>query len=291
MNMTYLALFGTLALAASGCAGDFQSGGPGTPDNTGADAGVDTTPDAAPIDDPADIGTAQALFEANVRPIITASCSPGGACHSAQDPAFVSADPTSAYDTINVHRDRLYPGYDSAGATILANGAGGHYDALFTQDDVSAIEAWLAQEKIDADAGGGVAVSALQEWSGCMTLDDWEATNVADEWADKNAQGQGNCDACHNLGADGFMASNQDQRVFDTITQQPAFMPSYFTLDATGTNVVINRARLEGVGNQLAPHGAHGAFDVDGNAMEALQEFYDLTMARKLGGQCGPPRF
>ncbi len=124
-----------------------------------------------------------------------------------------------------------------------------------------------------------------------MELTDWDNLNVAQEWSNKQADNQGNCEACHNLGADGFMASDQSQRVFDNITQSPALMPSYFTLDATGQNVVINRARLESVGNQLPPHENHGAFQLDDNAMTALQSFYDLTMQRKLAGQCGPPRF
>jgi hypothetical protein len=205
----------------------------------------------------------------------------------------VAADPVNAYSTITIHKDRLYPGYLSAGSKILANGTGGaHYGATFTPGDVGAIEGWLAQEKLDFDAGGVVAVSALAEWSGCMSLADWEAENVANLWADKNAGNQGDCDACHNLGADGFFASNQSERVFNYVAGTPQFMPAYFTVDATGTNVLINRARLESVGSQLAPHEAHGNFTLDNDdAMAALQRFYDLTMQRKLAGQCGPPLF
>ncbi len=293
MNAKYLALLGTLTLAAAGCAGEFQPGDGN--DNgiepAGVDAGVD--PDPEPDPDPADVGTAQALFDANVRPIIGATCNPGGACHGTQDPAFVSADLTASYSTINIHKDRLFTGYESTTSRLLINGeGGGHYGATYTADDVAAIQAWLAQEKLDAEAGGGgQTVSALAEWSGCMNLEDWNNENVASLWADKDAENQGDCDACHNLGADGFMASNDSVRVFETITQYPAFMPSYFTLSADGTNVVINRARLEGVGNQLAPHDAHGAFQIDGGAYDALQRFYDLTLSRKLAGQCEPPRF
>mgnify|MGYP003572193184 CR=1 FL=1 len=293
MNVKYLALFGTLTLAAAGCVGEFQ---PGTGNGGGDDtqpAGVDAGSDPEPEPEPEDVGTAQALFDANVRPIVGATCDPGGACHSSQDPAFVTASLTESYNTINIHKDRLYTGFNAATSRLLINGTGGgHYGATYSANDIAAIEGWLAQEKLDADAGGGgQTVSALAEWSGCMNLDDWNNENVANLWADKDADNQGDCDACHNLGADGFMASNQSLRVFENITTKPAFMPSYFTVSADGTNVVINRARLEGVGNQLAPHEAHGAFQVDGEAMEALQRFYDLTVSRKLAGQCEPPRF
>ncbi len=291
MNVKYLALFGTLSLAAVGCAGEFQPGDGNGPGPAGVDAGADI-PTADAGGDSSDIGTAQALFENNVRPIIGSACNPGGACHASQDPAFITADPNSAYDTIGIHKDRLYTGFDPATSRLLINGEGGHYGAVYTPDDVITIEAWLAQEKLDAEAGGGgQVISALQEWSGCMNLDDWEAQNVASLWADKDAQNQGDCDACHNLGADGFMASNDSVRVFENITTNPSLMPSYFTQTIDGTSVVINRARLEKVGNQLSPHEAHGAFQVDGNAMEALQNFYDLTVSRKLAGQCQPPRF
>ena len=291
MNVKYLALFGALSLAAIGCAGEFQPGDGNGPGPAGVDAGTAVPEADASVDEP-DVGTAQALFENNVRPIIGSACNPGGACHASQDPAFVTVDPGAAYNTIGIHKDRLYTGFNPATSRLLINGEGGHYGAVYTADDVEAIEAWLTQEKLDAEAGGGGELfSAMQVWSGCMNLDDWEAQNVASLWADKDAQNQGDCDACHNLGADGFMASNDSVRVFENITTNPNLMPSYFTQTTDGLSVVINRARLEKVGNQLSPHEAHGAFSVDGGAMEALQNFYDLTALRKLNGQCEPPRF
>lgn len=289
MKPTHLTLFGAFALAATGCAGDFSSGGSDINPNSGTDAGVEVeAADAAP---PSSIvSSAQALFEANVSPIISATCNPNGACHGSQDPAFISAQPGDAYATINIHRDRLFPGYKSAGSALLANGAGGHQGALFSADDVGAIQAWLAQEALDA-SGGPTNASAMAVWSGCMKLEQWDEYNVANLWADKNANNQGDCDACHNLGAEGFMASNQSQRVFDTITKSPALMPSYFTLNAAGTAVVVNRARLESVGNQLSPHEAHGSYQLNDGAMEALLEFYNATKLNVEAGDCDPPRF
>lgn len=291
LKSTLLAACSTLAFAATGCfSGDLDTGDPGpTPGS----------PDAGVVQDDPDAGggggpvpeTAQALFEANVRPVVQATCSPGGACHSAQTPAFVSADPNTAYTVIMANRDVLFPGYDAATSSLIINGTNGHQGASYLQTDIDAISAWLAAEKLEADNGGDDGASPLAMWSGCMELTDWDNEQVATGWSNKNAQGQGNCEACHNLGGEGWIASDQSQRVFDTITQNPFYMGSYFTLNAAGTDVVINRARLENVGNQLPPHEAHGAFDVDGNAMERLVRFYDLTMARMLAGQCGPSKF
>lgn len=283
----YLTIIGTLALAA-GCQGEFNSGNNGI-NPVQPDAMVEVAPDAgAP---PADLSGAESLYEANVRPIIIANCSPDGACHTSQTPAFVSADPNTAYNLIQGYKDSLFPGFESEGSLLLQYGQA-HQSAAFSADDIIAIQSWLAVEKMEADANGP-QYSALQLWSGCMNIDDWNEENVANEWANKNAQNQGDCDACHNLGADGFIASEDSARMFRVLTEIPALMPSYFTLNAAGTEVLINRSRLENVGNLLEPHQAHGAFQVDGNdnAMQALQRFYDKTKARQLLGNCDLPRY
>lgn len=288
----YLTILGTLALVAAGCSGEFSSGNGNGIQPPTVDAGV-VLPDAS---GEVSLSTAEALFNANVRPLIMANCSPDGACHSSQAPAFVTTDLDGAYELIGLHKDRLYPNYESVGAAILDYGTGNHKpQALFTPDDMSQVQGWLAIEKMEADVNAP-QYSALQIWSGCMNLDDWEEENVADLWADKNANGQGNCDTCHNLGADGFMASNQSARVFDYITRLPALMPSYFTISSNGTKVDINRSRLENVGTLQEPHQAHGAFNVDGNAMEALVRFHRKTQDRvdaaaEGGAPCDPPRY
>lgn len=300
MKPALLAVLGSLALAATGCVGTFDTNGPpGTTQddpndtnpnqNPGTDAGADPAPEG-------DLATARALFEANVAPVVTANCGSAGCHGGAAQPIFGDANPLNQYDKMISQRDLVFAGYLADESRLIINGTSGHQGSpIFSQDNIDAIGAWLAQEKLDA--GDVVVASALAEFSGCMTLANFEASNMADEWADKNANGQGDCDACHNLGADGFFASNQDVRMFNYIsgeaTKSAQFMPSYFTLDATGTNVIINRARLEGVGNQLSPHENHGSFNLDpnDNAVEALELFYNQTMALKAAGQCGPPRF
>jgi len=292
LHNTILAGLSALALVATGCVGSLVDDGPSDNNNNNnngsADAGVNTPePDAGTVVVP---DTAQALFDTNVRPIVSASCGANGAgCHVTQAPAFVSTDPTTAYSTIMNNKAVLFNNYD-LNSILVTYGQNGHNGApIYQQADLDAISAWFAAEI--AAGAGGTQLSPLEEWSGCMDLNEFEQTGMADAWADKNAQGQGDCDACHNLGAEGFMASNQDGRVFDNMTRNPAFMLSYFTLNDAGDAVIINRARLEKVGNQLAPHQEHGAYDVDGDAMQRLQQFYDLTMQRKIAGLCGPSRF
>ncbi len=296
MKPALLAAFGTLVLAASGCVGDFEPKeiDPNTPNpNEDTVAGVDAGTAEPPP--PGDLATARALFEANVAPVVTANCSSAGCHGGGAAPPFGDLNPLNQYDKMISQRDLVFAGNLAPDSRLIFQGTTGHQGApVFSTDDLDAISAWLALEKLEADAGGEVVVSPLAEFSGCMTLANFEASNMADEWANKNAQGQGDCDACHNLGADGFMASNQDARMFSYIsgeaTKSAQFMPSYFTLDATGTSVVINRARLERVGSQLSPNENHGAFDLDPNedAVLALETFF---LATQNNPACGPPRF
>jgi len=291
-HSTLLAVCGALALAATGCVGDLDPVGPGDindPDPIAPDAGNQ---------DPGDpVGTAQALFDTNVHPVVLANCGlNGGACHAnVQAPVFAVEDLVDAYNQItNVSSDQLVRGFDPALSNLLIYGTNNHNQAVHTPDQQSQIEAWLAAEQQEAD--GDIAASPLAIWSGCMNLEEWQAAGVADAWADKNAQGQGNCDACHNLGADKFIASNDDVRVFENTTTNPSLMPSYFTLDATGTTVIINRARLAMVGTGQAPHQEHGGFDIDNDnrdAMLKLENFYNQTMTRMNANPplCDPPRF
>lgn len=271
-----------LALATFGCAGALEPSGPGDELPASPDAGVEDPGE----DPPSDASTARALYEANVHGVLLAAC---GGCHGTQDPAFTAQEKGEGYQRVTAQRDRLYSGYDPVTARIVVNGAGQHYGVTYAPGDRDAITAWLAAEETEA-AGGGQEASPLAIWSGCMDLDEWNAEGVAAAWSNKGSQ-DGNCETCHNLGAEGFMASDQSQRVFDSITQIPALMPSYFTLDATGTNVIINRTRLENVALKVAPHEEHPGFQVDGDAMDRLQRFYNLTLARYQAGDCGPPRF
>ncbi len=278
------------AFVIAGCVGAIEpppQGGNGDGDGDGdGDISVDAgTPDIPGSND----STPMALFEQNVFPILQANCGSAG-CHDSAgtDPKFVANQRSGSYDQFMIYKTQLIPNLATTDK-LLINGGGNHKGATFTTSDLTAIETWLNAEK--SDGGGGGTVSPLSIWSGCMEFADWQAADVADRWADKNARGQGNCDACHNLGADGFMASNDDRRVFDNVAGSASFMQSYFTLNVAIDGVIINRERLERVGNQEAPHGNHGSFNLNGNAMAALQQFYDLTKARLDAGNCKQPRF
>lgn len=286
---TLLAVCGALALAAVGCVGELEPLGPGDVASP-ADAGNPVIPPGNPTGD-----EAEALFIANAHPALQASCGQGNACHTTTTPTFAVADSTASYAQVTGQIAQLAPGYNIEGAKLLEYGQIPLHKptSAHLPDAIISIENWLRAEKLKIDQGGVIETSALAKWSGCMNLDEFEELDVADLWADKGSQ-DGDCDACHNLGAEFFIASNQGVRVFNNLTTNPTLMQSYFTLDATGTSVVINRARIESVALRLAPHQGHPQFNVDGNAYEALVAFYDLTMLRfnsALPADCAPVRF
>lgn len=283
LHRTLLAACASLALGATGCLVGEVPGD--SPINTPPDV---TGPIENPNTPPPVTQNPEELFTSQVAPALAATCGIAG-CHNAQgqDPKFVGADPASSYTLIKNFKDQLFPGFSAVGSRLLENGEGGHYGATFDTLQVQAIQNWLA---LEASRPVDDTPSPLAVWSGCMDLAQFQAAGVADAWADKGTN-QGNCDACHNLGADGFIASNVDVRVFDTITQDPGFMLSYFTIDETGTNVIVNTARLQKVAQGTPPHQGHPRFDVNGDAMDRLQNFYQQTLARQTAGTCLPPRF
>ena len=274
----------TLAL---GCVGDLGTGET-IPEDEDDDV---NTPDPTPLpDDEDDTDTPEAAFLTNVEPVVSATCGVGGGCHFAQVPTFLTEDVATKYTVFTNQRDVLIPDWDEDANKLVTNGDGTHYDALFTDGNLSSIKGWIVLEKLAAENGGGGGPTALAKWSGCMNYDEWVDADVADAWADKGS-GDGDCDACHNLAAEGFMASNQDRRVFDSMTKQPSIMHSYFYQDEAGI-VQTNRPRLDSVALRQAPHEVHPNFNVeDGNALTRLQQYYDLTMIRLEADNCEPPRF
>lgn len=305
LHSTLLAVSASLALAATGClVGEVEPGtgtpGTGTP-GTGTPGTGDGTPGDGSSGGVTPPETPEQAFQA-VIPAIAASCGAGGAgCHSVAGtpPVFVTAgdqatvDLTAAYQKMKANKDSLYPN-NAPTDKILTYGDGtAHSGGTFQYSaaHLLAVQAWLAAEA--AQPIGEDQPSPLAIWSGCMDLQQFQNSGMADAWADKNAQGQGDCDACHNLGADGFIASNVDTRVFEALTTSPRLMISYFTLNEAGTEVIINDARLTKVGTQQDPHQLHGAFNLNGDAYQRLQNFYNQTKARvdDPNIQCQPPRF
>jgi mono/diheme cytochrome c family protein len=281
-----------------GCVGgiDTPSSVPTTPPPDGVGGG--TT-------DPAAAAAARQAFDTNVFPIISAKCA---ACHSISGPVgnitgFVGADAATAYTTA-VGYQALVGDRTPTGSPILTKISGGHQGQTYTDAEKSKITDWLNKELAartsapptgttpPAETPGEATVRLTKEWSGCMTLANFTTANMV-AWGNMRA-GNSACKTCHVNGEFGEIASDVPGPFFTLISTNKYYMSQYFSVDLTqgvaAAKVILNTRSFIAVGTGLAPHQEHPRFQLaNSTGMVALQKFYDLTVAAKTAGTCGPP--
>jgi hypothetical protein len=295
MRTTIATAFTLAALA--GCVGNLETQ-PATDDGGGDGA------NAAPVD----TAEARALFDAGVYPIIMAKCA---SCHSAAGPVgnvtgFVAASSDDAYSTVTGYVS-LVGNFASTSAGILGKIEAGHNAIVYSDDEIAAITGWLDKEvELRADQPSDPAAPSdespsaatarlLGEWSGCMNPDDFVLAEMPEAWGKLTTNNNQECQNCHVNGAEGFIASQQAEPFFKQITTDKYYMLQYFTVDLTqgaaNAAMMINTVSFLGVSQGQDPHRTHPRFDAtDNDGMRALQDFYDLTVARKAAGTCDPAR-
>jgi hypothetical protein len=301
MRTLLLAAIATASLV--GCVGGLESGSPDpltTPDGDGNDNG----------DNPAgsDLTAAKQLFDQDVFPLIQ-KCG-GVACHaenaqSATLTRFVATDAASGWQ-VATNYQALVGNFTPTAAPILTKiKAGGHNAMTWSPDDESKITAWLNKElelrngQTTPPPAGAESLSAatervLSEFAGCMTYENFQTANMK-AWGNVNAENNSQCKDCHVTGGEGFIASDLDakDKFYDIVSQKKYYFLQYLTVDLTGgaaaAKVIVNETSFRGVNNAQAPHTEHPRFNLDNNGMTALHDFYDLTMAAKAAGTCGPP--
>lgn len=289
----------------------------------GCVGGIQTTP-TTDDPDPGGVGgggsgsaatDAKRLFETNVYPILGAAARNCQGCHTNGSPqgnitGFYSPDLSTAYVTA-VGYQALVGDWTPTGAPILQkimgpNKTASHQSITYSNDEVNKVTEWLNKEleARGAGTGGGsgtetagqVTQRLLEEWSGCMTLTNFEAADLRQ--MGNSQSNEGRCRTCHNGGEYNFIASDTSTPFFDVISQNKYYMLQYFSIDLSqgleAATVIVNTRSFEGVGNGLAPHQAHPQFDPNNiNGTQALQNFYDTTMAAKTAapnGVCGPKK-
>jgi hypothetical protein len=268
-----------LVFAAAGCVG-----------NVGDQSGDDTTTDNR---------TAKQIFKADVHPSM-GKCS-GGTCHdigatSGAVSKFYNTDSEMTY-TAAVAAPTLVSDFSSL-APILQKVQAGHKGVSYMPDEVTKITNWLAKETAErANTGSGSgsgsnppvfdSKAALATWSGCMSLENFNAANMTLAWSTLGADNLQKCINCHIGGISGFYINNQAQPYFDTISTTTAYLLKYFTVDTTQKKVVVNQASFK----SATMISGHPTFNPTTNAgMTALVKFYDLTAARQAANQCDQPR-
>lgn len=268
----------TILFLAAGCVGSIGDENPGD----GSDD--DVLPDGK---------MGRAVFKRDVHPALL-KCS-GAGCHettavSAALSKFYTADGDASYDA-TVASPRLVDTYSSI-APIITHVQAGHQNVTYTPDEQSKIVNWLsieADERKGTDPGPPPVdpVALLREWSGCLSLENFNAANMTQAWNGLAADNLQACKNCHNGGVAGFLIMTDAQQYFAALSSTAAYMLKYFSVNTVEKKVVINTASFESA-NKIA---GHPTFPAATNAgMTALQALYDSTMLRLTAAQCDQPR-
>jgi hypothetical protein len=287
-----------LLFAASACVGEFEA--MNDPGNGGA-----STPGQTPGNNPgggggggAGAADAKALYDGTVKSLVQTKC---GACHGtpavAGAPSYwPGAEPVYESVTAGV----LVGDFTDGQARMLTKGVHSTVTTWWNGDEDAKIKAWLLAEhtwrnaKGGDDPGtnpgpGGGGATAVAQFAGCMTLANWQAANMQ-TWSQLETQQGGNdpCSSCHPQPTSNYgnMALCNNTEIMFAQNISSGGFNSLFTTDATG-KVIIDTAMLQLKGTPSATN-THPAFEVDPNSehMQALQQFYQLTMSAVAAGNC-----
>ena len=262
----------TALLLATGCMGGI--------DNT------DPTPDAGMV---TPTTTARTLYKTNVHPVMN-RCT-GAACHSVAgatgtQPKFADPNADTSYTAI-VAAPTIVGGFNSQ-AGLFTKITAGHNGMVYSTAEISSINAWLAKETEERSSMAPIIdpVEVMKKWSGCMTLANFQAAQMATKFGNLGSSDGRKCSNCHNDGGFVFIATTAEQIYFATISKHKDYLGKYFTVDATG-KVIINMTAFTNAGVSIQ---THPRFDPMVNAgMPALQTFYTSTMAASTAGTCAAP--
>jgi len=273
-----------LALGSAACVGSLTPG-PG---------GDDGEPDPDPV------SAARQAFDTDVKPMLQTACA---SCHTGAIDStplkYLGTGPTDGYYTAVTAEESVTGGFDPGLSNLLNKGEhdGGNARA-WTQPEKELITSWLLLEaeerniETDPNPNPGTLTpttsrEALAQFSGCMTIDDWLTSQVY-RWADKGTE-RGQCMSCHNQGAGGYYASDDDNEMFE-MNRFEIYLTTFFTAapvsvtDPTqGYHVLVNEQKIRQKANAVG----HPSYNPDGgDQMTYLYNFYNLVQGRITAGTC-----
>jgi hypothetical protein len=130
----------------------------------------------------------------------------------------------------------------------------------------------------------------LSTFSGCLTFDDFVASNMGPAWASLSTT-SGACVACHGQGEFGFVAASDQELFFQLLTSDAYQMSHYFTVDVAAEQVVVAEQSIQAVAVGTPPNQQHPRFPFDNPGMTALRAWHAMAVARQGAGTCESPRF
>jgi mono/diheme cytochrome c family protein len=275
--------------------------------------GIDAQPPGGGDDTPpGGTGTARALFDSSVAPLLTAKCA---ACHVGPETSatneFLGAEgPPSFYDSIVADR-AVNGGFNPAAATLLLEGA--HQGPAWSPDEATKISAWLAAELTARGATvtppGGTTGTPLTSvrgaemaFVGCMTTSVTDYTTIKPyQVADMNTA-QGRCSSCHSPGGAGGQWLGQQNQYKDMFAkwQEEVFFTGVFQAQLQTDNtykISTAESKICAKGDEKDNNlGTHPSFDCqqnNGTALKALKDFATKVQAKVDAHDptCGPAAF
>ena len=145
------------------------------------------------------------------------------------------------------------------------------------------------------DAGqqptGKTADELTREWSGCMSLDNFNLANMATAWGGLAASNGQACTSCHGSGLYGVYIDRDATGMFNAISTMKAFLLVYFAADVTNQKMIVNESLFQAAASGQGSFQGHPPFDAKNNAgMTALRSFYNVTLTRQQAKTCDPSR-
>jgi hypothetical protein len=128
---------------------------------------------------------------------------------------------------------------------------------------------------------------SFEQWMSCMTIENYRSARMGIEWNNIESENNTECENCHENGAEGFIATRNESKMFNVIKTNRYYALQYFTYDATKVPVVVvaNEVAMTGVANAQDPHREHPMFD-PGEGLAASRTFAALTQQRFEAGPC-----
>jgi len=126
--------------------------------------------------------------------------------------------------------------------------------------------------------------AAFRQWSGCMTMTNFQAATMTTAWSTLVTNEGKQCLNCHDQGAYNFIASDDETAFFTGLSQHSYFLSMYFRVDPATKKVEINTDSFKGANSAAG----HPRFNVTSNqGLTALTTFHAATAANTA---CEPPR-
>jgi cytochrome c553 len=266
--MTRLWLW-ALAAMASACTGEFASGLETMP------------PKAKPVDPPkARVSAARDFFEREVQPTLVAQC---GSCHVGQDgargPNFLGTRADQAYAQLVTRPDLAG---SPAQSRLLQKGV--HEGPAPTAELAQKVMAWLGMEGAQSPATAMTASAAIALFGRCMTQADFDASKLLS--VAKQPTTAGPCYSCHDSGMGGASLSRRGPEMLRETRQAPyIFKLATTSVKADGSfkeMVLATRFRDKGIEGD----GQHPQYVLTDERQQAVQAFFDLTLAHFQSGDC-----